>query len=113
MCRVVATLVLLAHLGALAAPALAEVSPAERSGASHCVPQMAHADPGVTQQSEDCDACDMRYCLGMASCAHASVAIVPMTSIDLSAAGESASVLEWSSDAANLLRTPLSPPPKP
>jgi hypothetical protein len=103
MYRIAATLLL----------SLAEASSAERSGMSHCVPQSGHANEGVTQQSEDCDSCEMRYCLGMASCAHSSVAVVPMKSIDFTPAGELAPAGEGPSSATYLIPTPLPPPPKP
>jgi hypothetical protein len=113
MFRPIATLLLMAHVAAFAAPALAEARTRQAVPVSHCVPTVVHFDLAVTPASESCDACEMPDCLGTASCAHASVAIVSISSIDFAPSGELATSLAGTRDAANLLHTPLPPPPKP
>jgi hypothetical protein len=80
---------------------------------THCVPTVGHGHASVTQMSKECDACEMPDCLGRASCSHVGVAIISMPSITFIPTREIASVLDGSSDGANLLRTPFPPPPKP
>lgn len=115
MFRAIATLLLLAHIGVLAAPALAKADPAVGSEAPHCVALASHHGPRVTQPSEECDACDMPACPGMSSCVRAGVgvAIVPMASFDLSPTAELVANQETPGNLANLQSTPLLPPPRP
>jgi hypothetical protein len=112
MYRVVATLLLVAHLGALTAPTLAAAGVSEGGPMTHCVRAGGHAEVAVTQTPEECDACNTPDCLAMAGCAHTSVAIVSTPSINFTAAAEIVTALDGSSDAVNLLRTPFPPPPK-
>ncbi len=112
MYRTVATLLLAAHLGALVVPTLAKASASKDDAVAHCVPSVGHAETVVTQIPDECDACQMPDCMGMANCAHASVAIVSMPSIMFTAPAEIATVLEGSRDVTNPLRTPFPPPPK-
>ena len=115
MFRAIATLLLLAHIGVLAAPALAKADPTVGSESPHCVALASHAGPGITQPSEECDACDMPACLGMSSCVRAGVgvAIIPMASFDLSPTAETLANQETLGNLVNLQSTPLPPPPKP
>ncbi len=115
MFRAIATLLLMAHVAAFAAPAMTEAGTPETVRVSHCAPSVSQVGASVIQasQDKDCDACEMPDCLGTASCAQATVAIVSMSSIDIIPAGELVSPHEGSRVAANLLHTPLPPPPKP
>ncbi|MGD8867237.1 MAG: hypothetical protein PVI01_06395 [Gemmatimonadales bacterium] len=114
MYRAIATLLLLAHIGALAAPALAKADPMVGAESPHCVALASHAGPGITQPSEDCDACKMPACVGMISCVRVGVgiAIIPLTSFELSPTPEVMADQETPGSLANLQPTPLSPPPK-
>lgn len=117
--RVVATLLLLAHLGVLAAPVLAEAGPPVLSKGSHCgahavhVWNGAHAGPSITPPSEKCSNCDMPACPGMVSCAGVGVAIVTLSSLDLAPAALVVADGGPSDHLTNLFSAPLSPPPKP
>lgn len=111
--RVVATLLLLTQLGFLTAPVLAEAGPMAQSGKAHCHAPTTHADSGVAPDSDDCDACDMPACPGMASCAPVGIAIISLFTLDMIPTAEITTVPGVGAGLANLLSTPLPPPPKP
>lgn len=118
MYRAVATFLLLAQLGVLAAPVLVEAGPPVRFEMARCAAHMTHAGhtayagPVITQTSEKCADCDMPECPGMTGCAGVSAAIVSLASVDLAPAAEVVADQVPSGHLANRLSTPLPPPPR-
>ncbi len=111
--RILASLLLIAHLGAVAAPAIAFAS-VERTG-QMCAFVGGHAEAGslgsVTAPT-DCNACDMLACPYMFACAAISPAVTPAAAQVLIPPLVVSSVVETHGCEATFLTTPIPPPPR-
>jgi hypothetical protein len=110
MIRYVATLLLVAHMGAFAGPALVSLP---GGGAGHdCPIASLHLQPEGVKSPKDCPCCEDHQCDGMITCSVGASAIVADATVVLATSIVAAAEREFNGSQVSFLRTPRPPPPK-
>ncbi|MHC4235565.1 MAG: hypothetical protein ACYSUQ_10660 [Planctomycetota bacterium] len=110
MLRLLASLLFIAHIGAVTGPAV-EASTDGRSG-HECARMLRQSDSDVVTSPSDCPCCGFDGCLGKANCSVGSAAVVPDGAVAMAAASVSVLDTEFIGSQNGYLLPPTSPPPK-
>lgn len=111
--RFMALLLLVAHLGATAGPAL-ETLPEGKAG-HHCTLVGGHQESrasGAVEAQKECDACKMLSCTHAMACSGVSPAVAPGGMHVMASSLVVSSLLEPDSREASFRSDPIPPPPR-